>query len=344
MTATASRAAAALRQAAGRLRHGWRPVLQDTLAATVAWIIATRVAGHPLPFFAPAAALNVLAQARGRRIRRTAEVVIGVAVGVLVAELVVQALGPRTTGTVFAVLLLTVTLAVAFGASSVSTVQATLSALYLAVVSPPDETLVPVRFVDALIGGAVALVTSQVLSARRPLVPLAGQVRQTFAELAGVLDDTAEALRHGDQNGARAVLDRARHADAAVDRLRDATRAAGEGLRLTVRRRRGLGRLRWVEGSVRQVDLAVRDVRALVRAAVTLTRGDSPVPAELGDALHTLGQAVRAAGDALAVEVGVPLAMVTGQVRDTAIDLLRAVDAGDDDAIPDRVDAAAAGH
>ncbi|MEU8072925.1 MULTISPECIES: hypothetical protein [unclassified Micromonospora] len=66
MTPTASRAATALRQAAGRLRHGWRPVLQDTLAATVAWIIATRLAGHPLPFFAPAAARNVLTQARGR--------------------------------------------------------------------------------------------------------------------------------------------------------------------------------------------------------------------------------------------------------------------------------------
>lgn len=377
MTTTASRAAAALREAAGRLRHGWRPVLQDALAATVAWIIATRLAGHPLPFFAPAAALNVLNQARGRRIRRTAEVVLGVAVGVLVAELVVQALGPRTTSTVFAVILLTVTLAVAFGASSVSTVQATLSALYLAVVSPPHETLVPVRFVDALIGGAVALVTSQVLNARRPLVPLAGQVRQTFTELAGVLDDTADALRRDDRDAARAVLDRARHADAAVDRLRAATRAAGEGLRLTVRHRRGLGRLRSVEGSVRQVDLAVRDVRGLVRGAVTLTRGGTPAPPELADALQTLGQAVRAAGDALAAEVDgreresarhrarteqcaldavraagrlftgdptLPLAMVTGQVRDTAVDLLRAVDAGDDDTIPDRVDAAAAGH
>ncbi|MET9299154.1 FUSC family protein [Micromonospora aurantiaca] len=113
--------------------------------------------------------------APGRRIRRTAEVVLGVAVGVLVAELVVQALGPRTTSTVLVVVLLTVTLAVAVGASSVSTVQATLSALYLAVVSPPNETLVPVRFVDALIGGVVALVTSQVLNVRRPLVPLAGQ-------------------------------------------------------------------------------------------------------------------------------------------------------------------------
>ena len=125
----------------------------------MAWIIATRVAGHPLPFFSPAAALNVLTQARGRRIRRTAEVVLGV----LVAELVVQALGPCTTSTVLVVVLLTVTPAVAVGASSVSTVQATLCALYLAVVSPPNETLVPGRFV-----------TSQVLNVRRPLVPLAG--------------------------------------------------------------------------------------------------------------------------------------------------------------------------
>ncbi|WP_435587406.1 hypothetical protein [Micromonospora aurantiaca (nom. illeg.)] len=80
--------------------------------------------------------------------------------------------------------------------------------------------------------------------------------------------------------------------------------------------------------------------RALVRVAVTPARGGTPVPAELGDALD----AVRSAGRLFTGDATLPLAMVTGQVRDTAVDLLRAVDAGDDETIPDRVDAAAAGH
>ncbi|MFI7211170.1 aromatic acid exporter family protein [Micromonospora maritima] len=377
MTAgTGSRTAAAVREAAGRLRRGWVPVVEATLAATVAWILATRIVGHPQPFFAPAAALIVLGQARGQRIRRAVEVVLGVAAGVLVADLVVQALGPRTTWTVLTVILLTVALAVAVGASSVTVVQAAVSALYLVVVSPPTESLVPFRFVDALIGGAVAVVASQLVDARRPLAPLVAEFRHTFAELAGVLDDVAAALDHVDDDAALAALERARHADAGVERLRGAVQAAGEALRLNVRRRRHLGRLRSVEGSIRQIDYAVRNVRVLARAAVTLTRSPAPVPADLGAAVRTLGEAVRSAGDALAADLTgqeqvadshatrvdvaaleavrsagrlftagptLPLAMIIGQVRATAIDLLRGVGVDDDATVLSRVDAAVGG-
>ncbi len=366
----------AVRAASGRLRQGWLPVVEATLAATVAWMLATRLVGHPQPFFAPAAALIVLGQARGQRIRRAVEVVLGVAAGVLVADLVVQALGPRTTWTVFTVILLTVALAVAVGASSVTVVQAAVSALYLVVVSPPTESLIPFRFVDALIGGAVAVVASQLVDARRPLAPLVAEFRHTFTELAGVLDEIADALDHADDEAALAALDRARHADAGVERLRDAVEAAGEALRLNVRRRRHLGRLRSVTGSIRQIDYAVRNVRVLARAAVTVTRGDAPVPTDLGAAVRTLAVAVRAAGDALAADLNgqeeiadghaaradtaalaavrsigrlfaagptLPLALVIGPVRATAIDLLRGVGVDDDATVLSRVDAAVTG-
>ncbi|MDG4800518.1 FUSC family protein [Micromonospora sp. WMMD980] len=374
-TATRGRGAT-VRAAAGRLRWGWLPVVEATVAATVAWMLATRIVGHPQPFFAPAAALIVLGQARGQRIRRAVEVVLGVAAGVLVADLVVQALGPRTTWTVFTVILLTVALAVAVGASSVTVVQAAVSALYLVVVSPPTESLIPFRFVDALIGGAVAVVASQLVDARRPLAPLVAEFRHTFAELADVLDDIATALDDADDQAALAALDRARHADAGVERLRGAVQAAGEALRLNVRRRRHLGRLRSVEGSIRQIDYAVRNVRVLARAAVTFTRGAAPVPADLGGTVRTLAEAVRAAGDALAADLGgqeevadghatradaaaleavrsagrlftagpgLPLAMIIGQVRATAIDLLRGVGVDDDATVLSRVDAAVTG-
>ncbi|SCG35342.1 FUSC family protein [Micromonospora humi] len=376
MAGTTGRAATAVREAAGRLRRGWLPVVEATVAATVAWMLATRLVGHPQPFFAPAAALIVLGQARGQRIRRAVEVVLGVAAGVLVADLVVQALGPRTTWTVLTVILLTVSLAVAVGASSVTVVQAAVSALYLVVVSPPTESLIPFRFVDALIGGAVAVVASQLVDARRPLAPLVAEFRHTFAELADVLDEIADALDHGDDTAALAALERARHADAAVERLRGAVQAAGEALRLNVRRRRHLGRLRSVEGSIRQIDYAVRNVRVLARAAVTFTRGAAPVPADLGGTVRTLAEAVRAAGDALAADLGgqeqvadghagradaaaleavrsagrlftagptLPLAMIIGQVRATAIDLLRGVGVDDDATVLSRVDAAVTG-
>ncbi|SCG42624.1 FUSC family protein [Micromonospora coxensis] len=361
------------RDAAGRLRQGWLPVVEATLAATVAWMLATRLVGHPQPFFAPAAALIVLGQARGQRVRRAVEVVLGVAAGVLVADLVVQALGPRTTWTVFTVILLTVALAVAIGASSVSVVQAAVSALYLVVVSPPTESLVPFRFVDALIGGVVALVASQLVDVRRPLAPLVAEFRRTFDGMAEALEEVAAALADRDEAAALAALDRARRLDAGVERLRTAVLAAGEALRLHVRRHRHIGRLRTVDASVGQIDYAVRNVRVLARAGVTFNRLPGPVPAELVAALRVLAEAVREAGAALAADLDgadaeadrhaeraddaalaavravgrlftpgqtLPLAVIVGQVRATAIDLLRGVRTDDDAAVLARVDEA----
>ncbi|MEO3778829.1 FUSC family protein [Micromonospora sp. B11E3] len=361
------------REAAGRVRRGWRPVVEATLAATVAWVLATRLLGHPQPFFAPAAALIVLGQARGQRTRRAVEVVLGVAAGVLVADVVVQALGPHTSWTVFTVILLTVALAVAVGASGVSVVQAAVSALYLVVVAPPTESLVPFRFVDALVGGGVALVASQLLDARRPLAPLVAEFRQTFEDLAGLLCEVADALDARDETAALAALHRARGMDAAVERLRGGVLAAGEALTLHVRRRRDLGRLRSVDPSIGQIDYAVRNVRVLARAGVTLTRLPSPAPAELGAAVRSLAAAVHAAGEAFAADLDgrdaaadehaaraedaaleavrlagrlftsgqtLPVAMIVGQLRATAIDLLRGLAPGDDAAVLGRVDEA----
>ncbi|MET8309329.1 MULTISPECIES: FUSC family protein [unclassified Micromonospora] len=362
-----------LRVAGERLRHGWRPVLEATLAATVAWLLATRLLGHPQPFFAPAAALIVLGQARGQRIRRAVEVVLGVAAGVLVADLVVQALGPGSTWTVFTVILLTVLLAVAFGASGVTLVQAAVSALYLVVVAPPDGSLVPFRFVDALIGGVVALAVSLLVDARRPLAPLVAEVRRTFDELAGLLGGIADALDRRDEAGAVAALAQARGMDVRVDGLRDGVLAAGEALRLNVRRHRHIGRLRSVDESIRQIDYVVRNVRVLARAGVTLSRLPSPAPPELGAALRSLAEAVGEAGSALAADLDgqdeaadrhairadelalaavhtagqlfgsaqtLPLAMIIGQVRATAIDLLRGLGPDDDATVLTRVDEA----
>ena len=195
-----------LRISIGSLRHGWLLVVESTAAATVAWLVDTRFIGHSQPFFAPAAALIVLAQVRGQRTRRAIEVLLGVAGGVLVADVVAQALGPHVTWTIFTVILLTLTFAVAIGASAVFLVQAAVSALYLVVVAPPTQVAVPLRFVDALVGGAVALVVSQLAAGRDPVAPLVRQSGQVFDELARVLEQVAAALDRQDETAARQAL------------------------------------------------------------------------------------------------------------------------------------------
>ncbi|MEV4490645.1 FUSC family protein [Micromonospora coxensis] len=356
--------------AAGRLRQGWAPALEAAVAATIAWVVAARLIGHPDPFFAPSAALIVLGEARGKRVRQSVEMVLGVAAGVLAADLAVQAL-PTGTGTIFLVLLLTIAVMAGIGASSTLTVQAAISALYLVVVAAPQGTTVPFRFVDALIGGAVALAASQLMVGRDPLAPLIAEARRTYGDLADLLTRLDDALCRCDEQAARAALERAREVDGCVERFRTAVQACTESLRLRVRKRRHLGQVEEVEATCRQLDYAVRNIRVLARNGVTLTRLHTATPPELGAALRALAQAVRAAADALSTDlVGradadryaqradehameavriaagllrtdppLPVVMIVGQIRATAIDLLRGVGV-DDAAVLGRVDEA----
>ncbi len=61
------------------------------MAAGVAWCVAAEVLDHPTPFFAPIAAVVGLGTSYGQRLRRVAEVTLGVAIGVLVGDLLVLA-------------------------------------------------------------------------------------------------------------------------------------------------------------------------------------------------------------------------------------------------------------
>ena len=66
---------------------------QCAIAAGVAWFVAAEIFDHPTPFFAPIAAVVSLGTSYGQRLRRVVEVTLGVAIGVLVADLLVVQLG-----------------------------------------------------------------------------------------------------------------------------------------------------------------------------------------------------------------------------------------------------------
>ena len=66
---------------------------QCALAAAMAWLIARDVLGHDTPFFAPIAAMVSLGTSYGQRLRRVAEVTVGVAFGVFLGDLLVVWLG-----------------------------------------------------------------------------------------------------------------------------------------------------------------------------------------------------------------------------------------------------------
>ncbi len=78
------------------MRDNVWPVAQTALAASLAYFLAAYVIGSDQPFFAPIAAVISLGLTLGQRGRRAIEVVLGVVVGLVVADLLVLALGVGT--------------------------------------------------------------------------------------------------------------------------------------------------------------------------------------------------------------------------------------------------------
>ncbi len=97
----------------------------------------------------------------GQRLRRVLEVTIGVALGVFVGDLLVLELG---VGWWQLALIVALAMSVAFlldGGQLLVTQAAVQSIVVAALVPDPDEALI--RWTDALIGGAVALVAATVV-------------------------------------------------------------------------------------------------------------------------------------------------------------------------------------
>jgi hypothetical protein len=62
------------------------PILQTSVAASLAYLLAAFALGREEPFFAPIAAVATLGSAPGQRGGRAVEVALGVAVGLAIAD------------------------------------------------------------------------------------------------------------------------------------------------------------------------------------------------------------------------------------------------------------------
>ena len=161
-----TRSRTSLRARRARLRaKGWQ-IGQCAIAAGVAWVIAADVFDHPTPFFAPIAAVVSLGTSYGQRLRRVAEVTVGVAIGVFVGDLLTHWLG--SGGWQIALIVsLAMSTAVLLGQGVLFVNQAAVQAIVVSALVPtPDAAFI--RWTDALIGGAVALVAATLVP-RAPL-------------------------------------------------------------------------------------------------------------------------------------------------------------------------------
>jgi uncharacterized membrane protein YgaE (UPF0421/DUF939 family) len=326
----------------------WPQILQSAVAAGVAWALAKLIVGQPQPFFAPAAAVISLGLSRGQPRRRAVELSIGVAVGIGIAAALVHLIG---VGAIQVTVLVALVMAVSLllNGSQILINQAAVSALLI--MTLPGQGAEIDRFLDACVGGAVAIAFGLVFSYREPFAALEEARHGALADLAAALEAIAAALAEPDLAAAEAALESARKLDAGVDTLYDAVSEAGETAAFSPRRRVLLEELDPQAGAAPQIDYAVRDARVLARATTTAIRRGAHIDPRLAEAVAALAKTTRAL-DAVGRESGaradvrelgsraVELAgaadvrnslwptMIFGQTRAIAFDLMQA--AGED--------------
>ncbi len=353
------RGAARVRLAA--LSGSWLAIVQSAVAAGVAWALARLTVGQPEPFFAPAAAVISLGLSRGQPRRRAIELSAGVAVGIGVAAALVYLIG---VGAIQVAVLVALVMSVSLllGGSQVLINQAAVSALLI--MTLPGQGAEIDRFLDACVGGAVAVVFGLLFSFHEPFARVEEARRGALADLAATLEAIADALAARDLPGAEAALASARKLDAGVEVLYEAVTEAGEAAAFSPRRRALLEELDPQAGEAPQIDYAVRDARVLARATATAIRREARLDPRLGEGVAQLAATIRALDNADRGRPGaradvrerasraVELAgaadvhnslwptMIFGQTRALAFDLLQA--SGEDpDAARALIDAAA---
>lgn len=255
-------------------RYGWH-LAQCAVAGAAAFLLARQLLGHPQPFFAPVAAIVSLGLSYGQRLRRVAEVTVGIALGVLIGDVFANVFGTGAWQVLLAVAV-AMTLAIVLDGSPLLITQAGVQAAIVTTLAPSPGAGLG-RWLDAVCGGLVALVAAAVVPGsplRRPRRAAAGIAH----ELSTWLRDAAAATRTADLDLAYRTLERARRSESALDDLRLATREGLDVARSSPWRRRHRGDILAVADLAVPLDRAVRNARVLLRRTVVVTRRGETLP------------------------------------------------------------------
>lgn len=277
-TDIAPRAARASKKSAktrvDRLRSRLYFILQCSVGAGVSWWLAQQLFGHSMPYLAPITAIVCLGLTFGQRWRRVLEVTVGVATGVFIGSVFAHYFGSGpwqiivvgAAGMIIASLL--------GGGALISTQAAVQGIIVLTFVGHPESGFD--RWLDALIGAAVALVAAAITPAS-PIDRPRDIANRIGTQMAGVLREAVTAYRTQDLARATQALYDARGSDAELEKL---TTATNEGLAVVrhsplLRSRRGT--VQEIAEVAAPLDRAVRDIRVLVRRMNTAIWRADPI-------------------------------------------------------------------
>lgn len=290
---TGWRRRADLRPGVLRVRDSGAAIAQIVVAATAAYAFAFFVLGHQAPLLAMIITVSSLGLVRDARPRRVAETVVGMLVGILVAELLLLVAG---TGWWQVALALGLTLAVARFLSPQPgfAIAAGIQSILVMVIpaGAPFE-----RLADGAVGAVAALLATA-------LIPRSGTSaekrdgRAVFDGVQGAVSTLVQALRRGDRLRAERGLEKARALQPLVDAWRASLESGIAIARISPFLYRQRSELLRHDRIRRSMDLATRNLRVVGRRVVYLSDDGRARPV-IADLLADIARAAAVITDSL---------------------------------------------
>ncbi|KZE91662.1 FUSC family protein [Microbacterium sp. TNHR37B] len=287
------RARVDVRPGLSRIRESGPGVLQIVVAAGAAYAFAHFLLGHAAPLLAVTVTISSLGLVGDARPRRVLETVIGMIVGILIAELILIAAGTgwwQLVATLAASLLVARFLSAQAGFAIAAAIQSA-----IVMVIPANAPFL--RLVDGVIGGVAALLVTALVP-RRPLRTVTREGRLLLGAFGDASRTLVQALHRGDRVRAERGLQKARALQGLIDRWSVALDSGRAIARLSPFLRRQRAELQRHERIRTHLDLAVRNLRVIARRAVYACDDGRPRPVA-ADLLNELAAGARLISDSL---------------------------------------------
>ncbi|MFC9920048.1 FUSC family protein [Agromyces binzhouensis] len=279
----------------GRLRDSLPAIVQITVTAIAAYSFSLFVVGHEQPLISALVAITSLGFVRDARPVRVLETVVAMTLGIALAEALLLVAG---SGIWQYALALAVTLAVArflSGNASFAIAAAVQCSLVMLVPAPEGGPFV--RTLDAVVGGAFALLATAIIP-RDPRRTALRDGRRLLDEHVAVLLELAAALGRGESDAAGRALSRARATQPAVEAWTASVDSGIAIARLSPIVRRARFDLERQRAMLSGVDLATRNLRIIARRVEWSLRDGRP-RAEVADVVARIAVAVEVLDESL---------------------------------------------
>lgn len=282
-----------LRPELRRVRGSWVAIVQIVVASTGAYAFAAYVLEHPAPLLAATVCVSSLGLVRDARPRRVLETVLGMLLGILIAEVLLLVAG---TGWWQLAVALGSTLVVARFVSGQASfaIAAGIQALIVMVI---PSTVPLTRLLDGLIGGVAALLVTALIPRTLQRTEV-GDGAALFRSFDSAVNTLVQALHRGNRLRAERGLEKARALQAPVEAWAVSLDSSAAIARISPFLRRQRSEVQRHERIREATDLAVRNLRVIARRTVYLSDDGQPRPVA-ADLLAELGRGAQLVGQSL---------------------------------------------